>query len=47
MTGEDLLRAGWSRALWIFGPEPHWMDPSGTYVKPESEALAELDGDGE
>jgi hypothetical protein len=42
MNAADLANAGWTRALWMPGP-PHWMDPTGRYVRSETEALAELE----
>jgi hypothetical protein len=43
MTGEDLERFGYTRALWLFGDPRMWLRPDGLSVCTEGEALAEID----
>jgi hypothetical protein len=42
MTGEDLLRAGYSKALWIAAPGAWWLRPDGNSICSEEEALREI-----
>jgi hypothetical protein len=42
VTAEDLLRAGYVRALWLFGEPKHYLRPDGLSVCTEDEALREL-----
>jgi hypothetical protein len=42
ITGEDLLRHGYSRALWIAAPGKWWLRPGSLSVCSEEEAIAEV-----
>jgi hypothetical protein len=42
VDGSTLLAAGYSRALWIPRPEPHWVRPDGHSAVSQAEALREV-----